>query len=181
MTMTGQVFTACFAALGHGANDVANSIGPYAAIIGIYNSGRVAQGSPVPLWILVMGGLGIVAGLLLYGYKVIESIGVKLMKVTPARGFAIELSAALVVIIGSGLGIPLSTTHCQVGAETGVGMVEGKGGVNWSLLGQVGIGWLVTLLICGGISGGLFSAIVYGPSVEGYEGWRNASANMTPT
>ena len=151
-----QVFTAIVDSIGHGANDVANSIGPYAAVIGIYNSGAVESKEDVPEWILAFGGIGITVGLALYGYRIIESIGVELIKVTPSRGFAIELGAAIVIVFGSGMGIPLSTTHCQVGAETGVGFLEGKNGVN-KLLGIVAAGWIITLVVVGGISALLFS------------------------
>ena len=98
-----QVFTAIVDSIGHGANDVANSIGPYAAVIGIYNSGVVESKEDVPEWILAFGGIGITVGLALYGYRIIESIGVELIKVTPTRGFAIELGAAIVIVFGSGV------------------------------------------------------------------------------
>lgn len=167
-----QVFTAIVDSIGHGANDVANSIGPFAAIIAVYNNNEIAKKSDVPGWILAVGGIGIVIGLLTYGYKIIESIGVKLMKVTPSRGFAIELGAAVIIIIGSGYGLPLSTTHCQVGAEVGVSLLEGKGGVNWALLGKVAVGWVATLLICAAGTACVFSILAYSPSLAGYEGTR---------
>ena len=158
-----QIFTAVVDSIGHGANDVANSIGPYAAVIGIYNSGKVESKEDVPEWILAFGGIGITIGLALYGYKIIESIGIQLIKVTPSRGFAIELGAAIVIVFGSGMGIPLSTTHCQVGAETGVGFLEGKNGVNKKLLGIVAAGWIITIVV-GSMSALLFSLIMYSPS-----------------
>ena len=181
-----QVFTAIVDSIGHGANDVANSIGPYAAVIGIYNSGVIDSKEEVPEWILAFGGIGITIGLALYGYKIIESIGVELIKVTPSRGFAIELGAAIVIVFGSGMGIPLSTTHCQVGAECGVGFLEGKGGVDKKLLGMVAAGWILTIVIVGGISALLFALIMYSPSEVSYEGLRtmfieNSAFNVTGT
>jgi phosphate/sulfate permease len=114
-----QVFSACCDSFAHGANDVANAMGPFAAIWGIYEHG-IADKSEVPLWVLVIGGLGMVAGLWMYGAKIIMQIGMRLSKITPSRGLCIELGAAIVVIVGTKFGIPLSTTHCQVGATTGV-------------------------------------------------------------
>lgn len=142
-----QVFSACCDSFAHGANDVSNAMGPFAAIYGIYRSGLAQQESTVPLWILATGGLGMVVGLALLGSKIIKQIGMRLSKITPARGLCIELGAALVVIVGTKFGIPLSTTHCQVGATTGVAMLEGKSGVNWMLFLQVIMGWMVTLVI----------------------------------
>lgn len=110
-----QVFTAICDSFGHGANDVANSIGPFAAIWSIYQHQGIEKKSEVPVWILAMGGIGIVVGLATYGYKIMSAIGIKMCRITASRGFAIELGAAMVIIMGSRLGIPLSTTHCQVG------------------------------------------------------------------
>lgn len=141
-----QVFSACCDSFAHGANDVANAVGPFAAIWGIYENG-IAQESDVPLWILVVGGFGLVAGLWTYGAKIILQIGMRLSKITPSRGLCIELGAAIVVIVGTKFGIPLSTTHCQVGATTGVALLEGKGGVNWTLFAHVIFGWIMTLVV----------------------------------
>ncbi len=165
-----QVFTAILDSFSHGANDVANSIGPFATIYGIYiatDVSAVQKKVDVPVWILALGGLGIVAGLALYGYKIISAIGVKLTKVTPSRGFSIELGAALVICVGSYLGLPLSTTHCQVGATVGVGFFEtARGGVNWRVMAQVAFGWVITLVFCGVMSAGFFGFAVYSPSMK---------------
>jgi sodium-dependent phosphate transporter len=161
-----QVFTAMFDSFAHGANDVANSIGPLAAIVSIYeNNGFTDAKVPVPDWILVLGGFGIVAGLALYGYKIISAIGVKLVKVTPSRGFAIELGAAFVIVTGAKLKLPLSTTHCQVGATVGLGLMEGRNGVNWWLLLNVFGGWVITLIIAGSLSALFFAFAAFSPSM----------------
>lgn len=122
-----QIFSASCSAFSHGANDVANAMGPFAAILTIYWDGDVRKNSVMDknaYWILSLGGIGISLGLLLYGYRIIRAIGMKLCKITPSRGTVIELSAALVTIFGSRLKIPLSTTHCQIGAICGVGLLE---------------------------------------------------------
>merc|ERR1711990_839072 len=95
-------------------------------------------------WILAIGGVGIGLGLLLYGYKIMRAIGVKLAVITPSRGFAIELGAAIVIIVGSYIGMPLSTTHCQVGATTGVALLEGGKGINGWVLAKTVVGWIIT-------------------------------------
>lgn len=159
-----QVFSACFDAFAHGANDVANSIGPMAAVYGIWDTGVVEKKVDMPLWILGMGGVGIVLGLILYGYNIMQAIGFELTKLSPSRGFSIELGAALVVLTGSRLEIPLSTTHCQVGATVGVGLTEGFGNVNWWLFARVIFGWVVTLLVASLVSAAIFSYAVYAPS-----------------
>lgn len=119
----------------------------------------VSSSSPVPEWIFVLGGLGIVAGLALYGKKILIAMGVKMTKITPSRGFAIDISAALVVVVGSRMSLPLSTTHCKVGATVGVGLVEGSGNVNKPLLTRIAVGWIVTLAITGGCSAVVYLAL----------------------
>uniref|UniRef100_A0A7S1X941 Phosphate transporter n=1 Tax=Tetraselmis chuii TaxID=63592 RepID=A0A7S1X941_9CHLO len=161
-----QVFTAICDSFSHGANDVANSIGPFAAIWAIYQSEGIAKKSAVPTWILVLGGFGIVLGLATYGYKIMCAIGVKMCRITPSRGFAIELGAAIVIVVGSQLGIPLSTTHCQVGSTIGVGLLESvKKGVNWKLVGRVVVGWVMTLIVVGLTTSALFAQGIYAPSI----------------
>lgn len=160
-----QILTAIFNSFAHGANDVANAIGPFAACIAIYNTGSATAEAKVYTFVLVLGGLGIVIGLGCLGYKVMASIGINMVKITPSRGFSIEIGSALVVLAGSALSFPLSTTHCKVGSTVGVGLVEGKNGVNWSLLYSVFAGWIVTIVICAVSTGLIFAFGVYGPSL----------------
>lgn len=130
-----QVVTAICDAFSHGANDVANAMGPFEVMYITYINGGVSGERDLGasgFLILALGGLGIVLGLALYGYKIITAIGVKIAKITPSRGFSIELGAALMIIIGTRMSLPLSTTHCQVGATAGVALLEvrGIGGVD---------------------------------------------------
>ena len=166
-----QIFTAIFDSFSHGANDVANSIGPLAAVVAIYNtvsdSGGLSKKVDVETWVLAVGGAGIVVGLATYGYKMITALGVKLTKITPSRGFAIELGAAFIIVIGSILAIPLSTTHCQVGATCGVAMCDGwRNAINWKLIAKVVAGWVLTLVIVGTTAGAIFSFAAYAPSMN---------------
>lgn len=141
-----MVFTACSMAFAHGSNDVANAIGPLAAVVGIISSGgEVLQQSAMPPWILLLGGSGIVAGLIMLGYRVIATIGTKITQLTPTRGFAAELAAASTVVLASGTGIPVSTTHTLVGAVLGVGMARGISAINLRVVGGIFLSWVVTL------------------------------------
>ncbi|GLI68407.1 hypothetical protein VaNZ11_012794, partial [Volvox africanus] len=160
-----QVVTAICDSFSHGANDVANSVGPLAAIWYIYRFQRVDYLSDLPIWILVIGGAGIVMGLATYGYNIMRAIGVRLSVITPSRGFCIELSTALVVAIASKYGLPISTTHCQVGATAGMGLMEGTSGLHWSLVLQFFIGWVVTLLLTGLMGAALFASGAFAPSI----------------
>jgi sodium-dependent phosphate transporter len=159
-----QVFTAIVDSFSHGANDVANAMGPFIAVYMTWKNGEVAKKTEVGddiYWILAIGGAGIAVGLSTYGYKIMNAIGVKLTAITPSRGFCIELGAAFVVIYGTGQGWPLSTTHCQVGATVGVGLFEGAQGINGWVLGKTVVGWVITLVVVG-----LSAAILVGPSPE---------------
>lgn len=170
-----QVFTACADSFSHGANDVANSIGPFAAIWTIYKTEAVSKDSQVPKWILVLGGVGIVIGLATYGYNIMKALGVKSIAITPSRGYCIELSSALVIAAGSYLGLPLSTTHCQVGGTYGVGLVEGIGAVNVWQFAKIFAGWVMTVLFAGVLSALLFLQGTAAPGraharkIHGYE------------
>jgi PiT family inorganic phosphate transporter len=140
-----MVFTACSMAFAHGSNDVANAVGPLAAIAGVLKSGAVGSNSVMPGWILLLGGLGIVIGLATYGFKVMATIGRKITELTPSRGFAAELGAATTVVIASGTGLPISTTHTLVGAVLGVGFARGIGALNMPVIGSIFMSWIVTL------------------------------------
>jgi sodium-dependent phosphate transporter len=170
-----QIFTAVCDSFSHGANDVANAIGPFAALYAIYNSEgdltkKAAMGNDA-YWILGMGGIGIATGLFVYGKKITYAIGEKLCKITPSRGVAIELSSALVIIIGSRLKIPLSTTHCQVGATVGVGLLENTkncSGINCKVFFKTAVGWIITCVIVGLTTVIFIAPGVYSPTVLGW-------------
>jgi len=141
-----MVVTACAMAFAHGSNDVANAIGPVAAIIGIVQSGgEIAQKSILPIWVLILGGAGIVAGLLMYGRRVMATIGKNITELTPSRGFAATLAAATTVVFASGTGLPISTTHTLVGAVLGVGLARGIGALNLNVVRTIFLSWIVTL------------------------------------
>ena len=168
-----QVFSASCSAFSHGANDVANAMGPFAAILTIYWEGDVRKNSVMDknaYWVLSLGGIGISLGLLLYGYRIIRAIGMKLCKITPARGTVIELSAALVTIFGSRLKIPLSTTHCQIGAICGVGLLESSwndnvSGINKKIIYKTLFGWIATCIFVGIVTGILTAQGIYSPTL----------------
>lgn len=141
-----MIFTACAMAFAHGSNDVANAVGPLAAIYGVIHSGgEIASKTAMPSWILLLGGIGIVVGLATYGWKVIATIGKKITELTPSRGFAAELGAAATVVLASGIGLPISTTHTLVGAVLGVGLARGIGALNMRVISTIFMSWLITL------------------------------------
>ncbi|MFT5709546.1 MAG: PiT family inorganic phosphate transporter [Halioglobus sp.] len=141
-----MVFTACAMAFAHGSNDVANAVGPLAAIAStVQSGGEIAAKSAMPWWILLVGGLGIVVGLATYGWKVIATVGRKITELTPSRGFAAELGAASTVVIASATGLPVSTTHTLVGAVLGVGFARGIGAINMRTIGVIFMSWIITL------------------------------------
>ncbi|GAA0697965.1 inorganic phosphate transporter [Marinobacterium maritimum] len=141
-----MMFTACAMAFAHGSNDVANAVGPLAAIVGVVSAGgEVAQKTAMPAWILLLGGGGIVAGLVMYGHKVIATVGQNITELTPSRGFAATLAAASTVVVASGTGLPISTTHTLVGAVLGVGLARGMAALNLKVVGTIFVSWIVTL------------------------------------
>ena len=141
-----MLFTACSMAFAHGSNDVANAIGPLAAVNSIITSGGdVMQSARMPSWILLLGGGGIVAGLALYGYRVMRTIGTHITDLTPSSGFAAELAAASTVVLASGYSLPVSTTHTLVGGVLGVGLAKGLEALNLRVVGTIFVSWLVTL------------------------------------
>jgi PiT family inorganic phosphate transporter len=150
-----MVVTACSMAFAHGSNDVANAIGPLAAVISVASTGVVAAKSTLPIWVLMIGGGGIVIGLATYGIRVIATVGRKITQLTPSRGFAAELAAATTIVIASGTGIPISTTHTLVGAVLGVGVARGIEAIDLRVVARIFVSWVVT------IPAGAFLAVVF--------------------
>jgi PiT family inorganic phosphate transporter len=150
-----MVITACGMAFAHGSNDVANAIGPLAAVIGVATTGSIAAKSALPIWVLVIGGVGIVIGLATFGRHVIATVGKKITQLTPSRGFAAELAAATTIVIASGTGMPISTTHTLVGAVLGVGLARGIDAIDLRVVARILVSWVVT------IPAGAFLAIVF--------------------
>lgn len=141
-----MVFTACAMAFAHGSNDVANAVGPLAAIYSVIKTeGQVSASTQIPSWILLIGAVGIVAGLAMFGRQVMQTIGKKITELTPSRGFAAELGAASTVVLATGTGLPISTTHTLVGAILGVGFARGIGALNLRVVRGIFASWLVTL------------------------------------
>lgn len=149
-----MIFTACSMAFAHGSNDVANAVGPLAAIVDVIQSGGAAVGekTSVPGWVLLLGAVGIVVGLATYGYKVIATIGKEITELTPSRGFAAELATAATVVGASAIGLPVSTTHTLVGAVLGVGLARGIGALNLGMIGKIFMSWLITLPVGAALS-----------------------------
>ena len=149
-----QIMSACFVAFAHGANDVANAIGPLAAVFALARGGTEAlvAKTPVPIWILGLGGAGIVVGLSMWGWRVIETIGKKITELTPTRGFAAEFAAATTIVLASRLSIPISTTHTLVGGVLGVGLARGLDSLNFRAIREIVTSWIVTLPAGAGMS-----------------------------
>jgi len=141
-----MVFTACAMAFAHGSNDVANAIGPLAAVVSVVQAnGMIDSASPIPWWTLLLGGIGIVIGLATYGHRVMATVGTGITELTPSRGFAATLAAASTVVLASGTGLPISTTHTLVGAILGVGLARGIAALNLGVIGTIVMSWLITL------------------------------------
>lgn len=153
-----QLMSACLMAFAHGANDVANAIGPLAAGVSVLTTGVIIANGVVPSWALALGGFGIVLGLATWGWRVIETIGKRLTELTPTRGFAAEFSAAATVLVASRLGMPISTTHTLVGAVLGVGFARGIEALNLALTRDIIISWFITIPLGAGLSVGFFYA-----------------------
>lgn len=153
-----QIMSACMMAFAHGANDVANAIGPLSAAVAILTTGLFAVDAPVPAWALTLGGVGIVIGLATWGWRVIETIGKKITELTPTRGFAAEFGAATTIVLASRLGMPISTTHTLVGAVLGVGFARGLEAVNLTTTRDILISWIVTVPV-----GAILAIILFYP------------------
>jgi PiT family inorganic phosphate transporter len=150
-----MVITACALAFAHGSNDVANAIGPLSAVITIAQTGVISAKSAVPIWVMVLGGGGIVVGLATYGRHVIATVGNKITQLTPSRGFAAGVAASTTIVIASGTGMPISTTHTLVGAVLGVGLARGIDAIDLRVVARILVSWVVT------IPAGAFLAIVF--------------------
>ncbi len=151
-----QVVTSCYVALSHGANDVANAIGPVAAVYTAIVFGSAGAKVPVPKWILALGGLGIALGVATWGYRVMQTVGHKITQLTNTRGFSIDFATATTVLVASRLGMPISTTHTVVGAVVGVGLARGLRAINTDVLKDIAISWFVTVPIAAVMAAGIF-------------------------
>ncbi|MEN8188833.1 MAG: inorganic phosphate transporter [Thermodesulfobacteriota bacterium] len=139
------IISSCAVAFAHGANDVANAIGPFAAIVHILQTGTIEMKVGVPFWILALGGAGIVFGLATYGYRVMETVGTKITEITPSRGVAADIAATATVLVCSRLSLPVSTTHTLVGAVLGIGLARGLGGINRKVVTSIFGSWIITV------------------------------------
>lgn len=151
-----QYVSACSGALAHGGNDVGNAIGPIVLLWLLYNNPITFDTESAPYWVLLYGGFGISVGLWILGHKTIQTIGSDLAKMTPSRGFSVEIMSAIVMQLGSALGIPLSSTHCKVGSVVGIGFIRGRNEVDFKLFRSIAAAWVITVP-----AAGLISAAVY--------------------
>jgi PiT family inorganic phosphate transporter len=147
-----QIGSACLMAFAHGANDIANAIGPVAAVFEVLKTQTLESHAPIPSWLLAIGGLGIVLGLATWGWRVIETVGEKITELTPTKGFSAEFGAACTILLASKLGFPVSTTHALVGAVLGVGLTGGIRAIHFSTLKSIAISWVVTIPLCAVLS-----------------------------
>ncbi|MDE3047228.1 MAG: inorganic phosphate transporter [Verrucomicrobiota bacterium] len=151
-----QIISACLVAFAHGANDVANAIGPVAAVLDVLKHRMLSGTSAVPSWLLALGGGGIVIGLATWGWRVIETIGHKITELTPTRGFSAEFGAAFTILLASKMGLPISTTHALIGAVLGVGLARGLKALNLQTIKEIVVSWMVTIPLCA-----LFSILTF--------------------
>lgn len=151
-----QIISACLVAFAHGANDVANAIGPVAAVLSVLQTNTINIQPSTPFWLLLLGGGGIILGLATWGWRVIETIGKKITEMTPSKGFSAEFGAAATILLASKLGLPVSTTHALVGAICGVGIAQGVKALNLQTLKEIVISWIVTIPLCAILSIFLF-------------------------
>ncbi|MEH2256463.1 inorganic phosphate transporter [Nostoc sp.] len=153
-----QLLSACFVAFAHGSNDVGNAIAPLAAIVYINRTGSVpTDGIIIPLWILILGGAGIVGGLAVWGKKVIATIGENIIALQPSSGFCAELATATTILIASRLGLPVSTSHALVGGVVGIGLVQNLKSIKFQTLKGIAAAWLITIPVSAALSAAIFS------------------------
>ncbi|MBF0311697.1 MAG: inorganic phosphate transporter [Magnetococcales bacterium] len=149
--------TACALAFAHGSNDVSNGIGPLAAVWSIVvSNGSVTQTTPLAWWVFALGGAGIILGLATMGFRVMETIGMRITELSPTRGFAATMAAATTVALASQTGMPVSTTHIAVGAVMGVGLARGIGALDLRVIGGILVSWVATLPLAGALA-----AVIY--------------------
>ena len=161
-----QIFTSICTSFAHGANDVSNAVGPFAAIWYIYQNDAVSSKIEVPIWVLALGGSGIVVGLATYGTKIMRVLGEKITFISPARGFSAELATALVVSFASKYGFPISSTQCITGAVVGISLCDyDLKNVNWRIIGRIFLSWIGTILITATLSAAIFAQGVYSPNM----------------
>ena len=146
------ILTACAVAFAHGSTDVANSIGPLAAVASAVSTDEVAGKAPLAPWMLAIGGVGSMIGLATWGYRVMETVGKKSTELTPSRAFAAQLATATTIVLASRMGIPVSTTHTLVGAVLGVGLARGIGALDLRVVGSIIASWVATLPIAAALS-----------------------------
>lgn len=151
-----QVLSASFQAFSHGANDVANAIGPVAAIVAVLQTGKVEMSVEVPFWLLLLGGLGIAFGVYVWGHRVMETVGEKITAITPTRGFSAEFGTATTVLLCSRFGMPVSTTHVAIGNIIGVGLARGISAINLNVIKKIFSGWVISLPAAGVFSIGFY-------------------------
>lgn len=155
-----QVLSACFVAFAHGSNDVGNAIAPLAVIVFILNTGIVPiTNLDIPLWILVLGGVGIVAGLAVQGKNVIATVGENIIALVPSTGFCAELATASTILIASRIGLPVSTSHALVGSVIGIGLASRNQDVKWETIKSVALAWIVTIPVAAILSAGIYSLL----------------------
>jgi len=155
-----QVGTSCYVAFAHGANDVANAIGPVASIIPLAQGLSIGSQVEVPVWLLSLGGIGIAFGCLTWGKRVMKTVGSRITSLTNTRGFSVDFGAATTVLVASKLGLPISTSHTVVGAVIGVGLARGLEAIDLSIIRKIIISWLLTLPIAAGTSIIIFSGLL---------------------
>jgi solute carrier family 20 (sodium-dependent phosphate transporter) len=160
-----QILTAAAASFTHGANDVANAIAPFATAWEVWRAGTIPDMVEVPVWILCFGGACIVLGLLTYGYHVMRTLGNRLTLISPSRGFCMELSSAITILMATRLALPVSTTQCITGATVGVGLANGDWKcINPKLVGWIYLGWVITVPVTAVIAGSLMAMMLNAPN-----------------
>ena len=155
-----QVISACGVAFAHGSNDVGNAIAPFAAIVSVLQTHQIPTGLvPIPVWVLALGGVGIVGGLAVWGKKVIETVGEGIIALQPKGGFCAELATAIAVLTASNFGLPVSTSHALVGAVVGIGLVNGRESVQWGNFRSIALTWVATIPASIGLSMGIYKIL----------------------